>query len=418
MDQTATLNIINKRSLNRSNLQLRKISMGLLAALPILAWYKIPFPVGLGYALVLFLSAYVILKKNFKVKVVPYSFWIMVGYISIMWVYHNHFSLKSLFPPGGWRFFIFLLSIIWGVITFDGPLLQKYMRRIVLISIGLFWIQLFFMMLYGTNVICFVPNLTGAFTYEDMTYSELATHQMHSSSPSSIFLEKSYMAYYLISYLAITWFQNRNRDVLINKEIIIIGCTLIALRSGSGMIGLAILGITKLFEIFKDAKLKRRITILAVLIPILIGGVRYFAKSQIGEALISRSDEFTNEGSSGFDRVVGGYLMFATLNSREKLIGIPDPAAKFGSITSAGKIKFYVNGVQTVLLTLGYIGALIYLLFYSSIFIKVELSSKMCIIVLLILSLLESNYLNPYMMLLSIIPCASYCKNNLNHMSK
>ena len=392
--------------------------MGLLAVLPILAWYKIPFPVGLGYALVLFLSAYVILKKNFKISVVPYSFWIMVGYVCVMWIYHNNFSFKSLFPPGGWRFFIFLLAVIWGVISFDSRLLQKYMRWIVLISIGLFWIQIILKMLYGSNVICFVPNLTGAFTYEDMTYSELAAHQIHGSSPSSIFLEKSYMAYYLIAYLAITWFRNRDRDILVNKEIIIIGCTLIALRSGSGMIGLAILGITKVFVIFKDAKLRRRITILTVLIPILIGGVTYFAKSQIGEALISRSDEFSNEGSSGFDRVVGGYLMFATLNSKEKLIGISDPADKFGTVTSPGKVKFYVNGLQTVLLTLGYIGALVYLLFYSSLFVRVELSSKMCIIVLLILSLLESNYLNPYMMLLTIIPCASYYRNKLDLVSK
>ena len=29
---------------------LRKLSMAILATLPLLAWYKIPFPVGLGYA--------------------------------------------------------------------------------------------------------------------------------------------------------------------------------------------------------------------------------------------------------------------------------------------------------------------------------------------------------------------------------
>ena len=245
-------NIIRHKSAqSRINLQRRKISMLLLATLPILAWYKIPFPVGLGYALVLFISAYVIVKQNCKISIVPSSFWIVVGYISLMWIYHNHFSIKSLFPPGGWQFFIFLMSIIWGVIAFDGRLLQKYMRWIVLISIGLFCLQIVFMMLYGANVICFVPNLTGAFTYEGMTYSELASHQMH-ASPSSIFLEKSYMAYYLISYLAIIWF--RDRDTLANKEVILIIVTLIALRSGSGMIGLTVLGITKLVVIFKDAK--------------------------------------------------------------------------------------------------------------------------------------------------------------------
>ena len=35
----------------------------------------------------------------------------------------------------------------------------------------------------------------------------------------------------------------------------------------------------------------------------------------------------------------------------------------------------------------------------------------MCIIVLLVMGLLESNYLNPYMMLFTVIPCADYYHN-------
>ena len=400
--------------MGQSNLRLQNISMALLAALPILAWYKIPFPVGLGYALVLFLSAYIIFQRDFKINVVPSSFWLVACYVSFMWMYHNHFSFKSIFPPGGWRFFIFLLAVIWGVITFDLRLLQKYMRWLVLVSIVLFWIQIIFLILYGANIICFVPDLTGAFTYEDMTYSELAAHQMHGLTPSSIFLEKSYMAYYLISFLAITWFDSRDKYMLANKEIFVIICTLIALRSGSGMIGLAVLSMAKLFVILRSAESGRRVVILAVLIPILIEGVTVYAKSQIGEALISRSDEFSREGSSGFDRVVGGYLMFEKLRSTEKLTGIPDSANKFRTVTSTGRLKFYVNGIQTILLSLGIIGVAAYLLFYSNLFVKVDLSSRICLLVLLTLSLLESNYLNPYMMLLTIIPCASYYRNKLS----
>ena len=64
-----------------------------------------------------------------------------------------------------------------------------------------------------------------------------------------------------------------------------------------------------------------------------------------------------------------------------------------------------------ILLTLGYVGLFLYLFFYIKIFRKVNATSKMSLIVLLIMGLLESNYLNPYMMLLTIIPCADYYTN-------
>ena len=48
---------------------LRKVSMMILALLPILAWYEIPFPVGLGYTLILFLSTYIIVRNNFKISI-------------------------------------------------------------------------------------------------------------------------------------------------------------------------------------------------------------------------------------------------------------------------------------------------------------------------------------------------------------
>lgn len=50
-----------KQSSSTNELMMRttwfqKLSMAILAVLPLLAWYKIPFPVSLGYALVLFLG--------------------------------------------------------------------------------------------------------------------------------------------------------------------------------------------------------------------------------------------------------------------------------------------------------------------------------------------------------------------------
>ena len=93
------------------------------------------------------------------------------------------------------------------------------------------------------------------------------------------------------------------------------------------------------------------------------------------------------------------------------MVGIPNAREVFGIERADGRTIFYINGVQTILISLGYIGALVYLLFYVSLFRKVSLQSRMSIIMLLTMGLLESNYLNAYMMLFTIIPCGEYYLN-------
>ena len=121
--------------------------------------------------------------------------------------------------------------------------------------------------------------------------------------------------------------------------------------------------------------------------------------------------------------------MFEQLSSTEKIFGIPDAEERFAFKKANGNYVFYVNGMQSILLKLGYIGTFLYLLFYINIFRRAKIVSRLSIIVLLVMSLLESNYLNPYMALLTIIPCSElylnrnkvvYEKNNasLRHPSR
>lgn len=389
----------------------QKLSMAILSTLPLLAWYKIAFPVSLGYALILFLGAYSIVREHFRINAVPPAFWIMSAYVCIMWMYNHDFAVWTLFPPGGWLFCIFVLALLWGVLTFDLDLLKKYMRYVVLISIALFWVQLCLKVTTGSQVFCFVPNLTGAFTYEEMSYAELSAHHLAGERPCSIFMEPSYMAHYLVTYLAIVWFSSKAKEEWLNKEILLIVISLIALKSGSGMIALAVLFSVKMFSMFWTSNTDRRLLLILLLVPLIIFGVNIFIGSEIGQMMLSRSNEFSTEGTSGFTRVVGGYLMFDQLDFSEQMIGIPDPRERFGFLAFNGKFVFFANGIQTILLSLGYLGALFYLLFYAFLFKNTSLASRVCIIVLLIMSLIESNYLNPFMMLLTIIPCADYNYN-------
>lgn len=386
--------------------------MFLLALLPLLSWYKIPFPVGLGYALLLPFSVYAIFINKFKINVVPASFGVVFIYVSSIWIYNHNFELWTLFPPGGWVFFIFTLALIWGVITFDLRLLKKYMRWVVIISGILFWIQFLLLTTTGSQHFCFVPNLTGEFTYEDFTYSDLVRRHLASPYPCSIFLEKSYLAYYFLTYLALIWFDKKNSYKLWNKEIIFVIATLIASRSGTAFVGLSVLIIVRLFIVLWKGNSKQRFILTALIVPIVIGAAYVYVGSEIGGEMLERSDELSTEGTSGFERVVSGYLMFDTLSFDEQIIGIPDPYTRFSYETFSGKALFYVNGIQSILLNLGYVGLLLYLVFYINVFCNSNLTSRMCIIVLLLMSLLEANYLNPYMMILTIIPCANTYRNN------
>ena len=151
---------------------------------------------------------------------------------------------------------------------------------------------------------------------------------------------------------------------------------------------------------------------LIIFIVPLVAGVTYvYMNTEMGQQMFSRRTELSTEQTSGYTRIVGGYIMFDQLKLNEQVWGIIDYRDRFGILQNDGNLKFYSNGVQTILLSHGYIGLLLYLLFYIILFRKVNLTSKMSLIVLLVMGLLESNYLNPYMILLTVIPCANYYDN-------
>lgn len=395
-----------KITIAHSQQRLNKIMMLIFALSPLLAWYKIAFPVSLGYTLILFLSAYTIYKNKQHINVLPRCFWLLFIYISFLWIVNNDFHVWTLFPPGGWLFFLFVLAIIGGTLSFNYSLLKKYMRWIVLCSIPLFWIQQIFLLSTGSIQICFVPPLTNEFTYMGFTYGNLVSKQLSDGQACAFFLEKSYMAYYLITYLALEWFDKNGKEKWLTKEIVLIILTLAFLRSGSGIVGFSILFTIKIFSIFWNTNLQRRILMIILLIPLLGGTLYVYINTEIGQKLLSRSEEFSTEGSSGYSRVIAGYLLFDQLNTDEKVIGIPDARERFSLQRADGTEVFYINGIQTILINLGIIGFVLYILFYGTLYKNGSFASRMCIIVLLTMSLLESNYLNPYMMLLTFIPCA------------
>ena len=398
-------------SFKNNDSKLSRISMLLLALYPLLDWYEIPFSLSLGSTLILCLSTFIIAYCRFKINVLPASFLIVFLYVSIVWYTRHNYELWAIFPPGGWLFFLFCMSVISGTITLDVKSLQKFMKYIVWLSILLFWIQFIKIQITGVNI-CFVPNLTGKFTYEYLTYNELVSRHIISTHPCSIFLEKSYMAYYLSTYLTIVLFGPKRKERWWNKEVIIICITLAFLRSGSGIISMILLLLIKTLNSFWNSNITRGIILIAFSLPILIGTFWVYSRLETGSEVLERRNEVFTEGTSGYGRVFAGYVMFGTQEFSEKMWGTmkQNLVDEYGYHKGDDKV-LYINGVQTILITLGYVGMAIYYLFFYYLFRGVTSLGRMSIIVLLIMALLESNYLNPYMTLLTTIPCGLWYYN-------
>jgi len=387
---------------------LTKIYMLVLALYPLLGWYDINFSLSLGGTLMLFLSVFVIATKGFKINVLHKSFWFVFSYVCLVLCIRNGFATWTILPPGGWLFFLFFISLVAGVITFNVSLLTKYMKWIVWIAIALFFIQYIILHTTGSNI-CFVLNLTGKFTYEELTFTELAARHRSSSHPCSIFMEKSYMAHYLITYLLLLLYGSNKSEKWWNKEVLIIIAALVLLRSGSGMVVLPVLMMVKIISTFWNGNKSRSIILLFFAVLVAIGTFFVYSRTESGAEVLSRQEELSTEGTSGYTRVVAGYMMFESQSLNDQIWG-----ASRGQLvddyghSKEGTFTLYINGFQTILLTLGYLGTFFYLLFYIILFRKVSILGRMSIIILLVMSLLESNYLNAYMLLFTLIPCAEY----------
>lgn len=46
--------------------------------------------------------------------------------------------------------------------------------------------------------------------------------------------------------------------------------------------------------------------------------------------MLSRTEELSDEGTSGYARVVNGYMMFDQLTPEQKVFGISDARERFG----------------------------------------------------------------------------------------
>lgn len=395
-----------------NNMPLNKVAMLLLALFPLLHWYDIGLPIGLGEVLMILLSFVAIATGKFRRDAYPLLFIVVWAYVAINWYHYNVTSdLKSLLP-GGIVFFIFVINVGSSVSLFNIDYLQKYMKWVVIIATSIFIFQFFLLHLTGAQF-CFVPNLTGHFLYEDLTYDQLSAKQLNDNMPCAFFLEKSYMAYYMVIYLCLELFSGKGKEKLFSKLSIIIIITLLLLQSGSGIVGMVI-PVSAIF--LKHYWQKGGVAIISffLTIPIFALIVLLYASTDMGAAMLGRHEELVTDGTSGFTRVLLGYTFYDKLEPMEKLFGISVADINDLVYLSYADKKFPLNGIQAPLVQLGLIGLIAWALFYLQLFVKNNALGRACVLVYVVFSAIEVTYLGPYMTLLTVIPCACILNNKFD----
>ena len=380
--------------------------MLLLALYPILYSYMSSYnlnygEIGLGLA-----TAFGMIHYGMKDGLVFPSkylyFWIYVSITLI--ITSNSFKFTYLIP-GGIAFSLFSLNWAFSSRVFHLDSLYKCMKIVFFIAVLVYIAQLLHLMPNQYQYIAVFP-ISDHIAYADIDYQGLMNLREGTIRPCSLFLEPAYFAQYALIFLALEMFYKTDIDRLLTPISFITIIVLLLLRSGLGFCGLIVLLSIKCYDYLK--KSRNGWMTLLLIAPVLIYFLSLFLVSEAGVELMERKSEFQTEGSSGFLRIVQGFLIFDALPLFHKLFGISMESVAamqlpFFTYTSTGEVSLFTNGFCTVLIKTGLMGLLLLLFVYYKMFKNGSMLSKTLVILLLVMSMIEQVYLTSSMLLCSVI---------------
>lgn len=389
--------------------RMQKVAMLILALYPILSYY--PFftdILSIGNVLIIILLLYCLQSRNVKIRM-PKPFLYVWAFVTLASIITASTFKVTLLIPGGVTFCLFAISLSVIVPLFNISYLRRYILVISYIAIAVFLLQELTYYQTGRRFIFLLP--LDPSLYGGLTYNELVASHIDSSRSCAFFCETAYYAQYLLLSLCLELFAFTEDKKLFNIRTVLLSVALLLSKSGCGVVGLAVLYFIKFISYNK------KLSISTISVSLLfIGVVAYFIGGWIttgtGDFLIERSTEFDSETSSGYIRIMRGYLIFDELPSLNKMIGMP--MSEVGMLAESKGLYeqgsgFISNGLQTILLLHGYLGFLLWVIFVITVYKESQLIGRACIFLLLALSLMESVYLSSTMLML--LCAAMVCKN-------
>ena len=382
----------------------KKIAMLLLSIYPLLYYYTGPANLSYGHYLLFIYITFLIIKYNsYRILTFPISFFMVWGMATIS-IWYNSSDLKiSYFIPGGVNFCSWAVFFGFTSYFFSLNYLRKYMRIIFLVSSVIFILQII-----ASNVgrpFCAVLPLSSHISYGDLSFDQLVQIHISRDRYSSLFMEPAYFAQYLIVHLCIELFSDESSNKIFNKYSILIIIVLLLMRSGSGYIGVFSLLFMKLMVYLSNKRIVWRIGFVLLMAPVVYYALSNYAETEIGIDVYSRTTEIGEDGTSGYIRIVQGFIVYDYLPIENKIFGISDEQLYSLNVPFLNKddSSFLFNGIQMILIKTGLFGLVLFILFYVNLFRNNKNLARVSVLLLLLLSCIEQTYLMPLMLILTTI---------------
>lgn len=329
--------------------------------------------------------------------------------------------IVSLFTglPGDYVVSFLPIALIFYSIAFivllpnlDMAYVLKYYRFLVYISVGLFFIQEISYHAMGVRPTLYLPL---EMYYDDSTLNEFAESRASMDRSSSFFLEPAHFAQYILPYYCVVVY-NTLKNKKISWEFLIFTAVLFLLQSGCGYVGLLAIFVSVLF-IKGLVPFKVKIVMIAAIASGFLVVVYFFINNPIIVELISRLDEVTSMEvdayghQSGFLRIWRGYFIYDIMAPLYKIFGVGVGSVEYVSnliyIPGSRYEGGYMNGIQTLLITGGLCGTLLFARFIYKTCNNITPEGVVCIMCMISIFFVENMLFTPKMFLFILIALAA-----------
>ena len=304
--------------------------------------------------------------------------------------------------------FVLGLAFILPYLRFD--LLRKYYKIIVIFVSFIFLIQLLFALM-GRPFSALIPFFE--LKYETTDMASFIEGQKSQNRFSSMFLEPSHFAQYLLPMLVIQFGNCFNLKKYYNAASVFLLLMLLLIRSGVGLI----LGALSWFIMLLGAHVSksRKVWILTLAILSILIFVPLYLNSDIGSEVAGRTSEITyseDANTSGSKRIWNGYFAYSDLPFKYKITGVSSDGLESAMDNSQFSFLFdyskFLNNIHILLIGYGLIGFLLFFSFLISLYKKNIDIGRGILILFTLLCFMEGFFFTGKMFFwLGIIMCCS-----------
>lgn len=379
-----------------------------LVIMPLFACYNL-FGTSMAKYLML-LSCIILISFGKQTYYIPQKYkWFIVYAFSIPQVVALITSNTSHFIGSYITLGLFSANLCLAIPFLEKRLLMKYYKAVVYFTVFIFALQELSFILLGHRFSGLLPFFT---LYNDVPAAQYATTLINAPRSSSIFVEPSHYAQYLAPFLALSLYGLYDKRKFINKESIIVTVVFLIMRSGNGIFLCAsIWGVHLL--IANIGKFKKFLLVIPLSLFVAYQGYTVFSQTEQGAALLDRQEELSSDydrtDSSGTIRIFRGFFVQEEMTPFTKIFGVGQGGANDIIDHSSVKWMFfnehYLNNASGFLISYGYIGTLLFLLFLFSQYNKQNKGSLMLIVAFIVLCFIESFMCDSRMLLYTSLIC-------------